>query len=311
MADAAPGAVPTADEDVPPEAAASAALAAAAEAEPEAEPAAEVVPAAAAARNVAPAEPEPEAELEPDPGAAGIPASRRGDLHYAPAGLESSKVSGARAVILAELLALGQELLANMPSYKLMAQDPAREHEARKTYLPGRKDVPVTCVRLRADGFTMEHVARFYGDFDNTLPVLVPEMALTPLCVDEGAATRWLRLKLPKPLTPRTTISSSYKIYNPDDGSFIWLVSSKGNEEIYKAEVAAGRIKKKDVQGIMHIDYNLFQPRPDGSMTCTKIICMDPGGSVPDAAKRQMAKRQVEGHQGLIDWVLTGKLPAS
>jgi len=43
-------------------------------------------------------------------------------------------------------------------------------------------------------------------------------------------------------------------------------------------------------------------------MTCTKITCMDPGGSVPDVAKRAAAKRQIEGHQGLIDWVLTGKL---
>jgi len=51
-------------------------------------------------------------------------------------------------------------------------------------------------------------------------------MALTPLSVDEGATTRWLRLKLPKPLSPRTTISSSYKVFNPEDGSFIWCASA-------------------------------------------------------------------------------------
>jgi|EP01043_Picozoa_sp_COSAG02_P043831 hypothetical protein len=139
---------------------------------------------------------------------------------------------------------------------------------------------------------------------------MVPEMVLTPLCVDGGASTRWMRMKPPKPLSPRTIVASSYKLFNPEDGSFIWLVSSRGNDAIYDAEVAAKRIKAKDVRATVHLDFNHFRPSEDGkSMICHKIMCMDVGGKVPDAAKKRLAKRQVEGHQGLIDWSLHGTIP--
>lgn len=117
-------------------------------------------------------------------------------------------------------------------------------------------------------------------------------------------------MKPPKPLSPRTIVASSYKLYNFEDGSFIWMVSSNGNDGIYAAEVAAKRIKAKDVRAAVHLDFNHFIPSEDGkSMVCHKIMCMDVGGNVPDGVKKRLAKRQVEGHQGLVDWCMHGKVP--
>jgi hypothetical protein len=267
------------------------------------------VGALAAAEPAAESEPEPEPESEPEPEPEPEPVAAAPAAITAPAGLESSVLTGQRVPVLEDLLAMGREFMRNFESYKVMAEDPARGHQARKCYFQDTQ-LPVTLVRLRADGFTLEHVAKFYGGFDTNLPIMVPEMTLTPLCVDEGAATRWFRMKPPKPLSPRTLVTSSYKVFNPEDGSFIWIVSSRGNDAIYDAEVGAKRIKAKDVRATVHIDFNHFLPSEDGkSMICHKIMCMDVGGNVPEIAKKKMAKRQVEGHQGLIDWCLLGKVP--
>ena len=131
MADAVEAGAP-AEEGVPPSAGATADAAGSAQLAPEAEPAAAAV--------VAP-----------------------------PAGLESTVLSGHRTAIFEELLATGKEFMSNFDSYKLLTEDPSRKLQARSCSF-GDTGLPVTLVRLRADGFTMDHV--------RVVPTPVPTAAL-------------------------------------------------------------------------------------------------------------------------------------
>ena len=92
------------------------------------------------------------AELAPEPEPA--PAAT---VAVPPAGLESTVLTGARTAIFEDLLATGREYMSKFDSYKLLTEDPSRELQARTCHFRDTA-LPVTLVRLRADGFTMEHV---------------------------------------------------------------------------------------------------------------------------------------------------------
>jgi hypothetical protein len=105
--------------------------------------------------------------------------------------------------------------------------------------------------------------------------------------------------------------SASYKAHDPADGSFVTIVSSRGNDALFAAEVESesGGIKRSDVKCTLHLDYSHFVPNCRGGITCTKVNCMDIGGSIPGFIKKKQVARSVEGHQPQVDYMMTGKLP--
>lgn len=52
---------------------------------------------------------------------------------------------------------MGREYMSKFDSYELLTEDPSRGLQARRCVFAGTA-LPVTLVRLRADGFTMDHV---------------------------------------------------------------------------------------------------------------------------------------------------------
>ena len=115
----------------------------------------------------------------------------------------------------------------------------------------------MTIVTLKAPGLTMEHVKKFYAEIaENQNKMSHGRLVLSPILrEEEGTTLRWARMKPPKPMSPRSFLSTGYDIENAD-GSFTKLLSTRGNEALYAADVAAKKIKKSDVPAFMHLDYS-------------------------------------------------------
>ncbi len=275
-------------------------------------------------------EPEPESDAQaPEP----APASPWQPL---------PELTGERAAQCEELETLAQKLLAGWDSYKRLEVDPKDAKKILKAYeknpsekpapLPPSHDarvasldstdekgkpvqLPVTLVRFNADGLTPAHIEGFFSDIDTNMPKMMgatddkpPMMVLTQLGdLDGGAVIRWVRVKPPKPMSPRSSVTATYRKILPD-GSLMQVTSTTATENILAQEVAEGRIKAKDVKAKTHLDYNLFTPY-DGGVTMLKVSCMDMGGNIPGAVKKKIAEKQLTGHWPMVEFMLTGKIP--
>ena len=307
--------------------AAPAAAAAAAEAagEPEAEPEAEpeTEPTETAPEPAAEPEPEPEPEILSPWGA--LP-----------------PITGARVAQCEELETLAASLLGQWDSCKKLEMDPkdakkllkAYEknpsekpaplpptHDARLASMPAVDEkgkpieLPVTMVRFDADGLTPEHIRSFFDNIKTNMPKMMgdepgkpPMMVLADLGEnDEGALLRWIRIKPPKPMSPRSSVTATFRKVTAD-GSMVMATTTKGNDALLQTEIDAGRIKGKDVKAKTHLDYNLFTPY-EGGVTMLKVTCMDMGGNIPGAIKKKIAEKQLAGHWPMVEFMLTGKTP--
>jgi hypothetical protein len=290
----------------------------------------------AAAPAAAPAAEQPESEPEPEPDAPAPAPAPASPWQPLPA------LTGERVAQCEELEALAQKLLADWDSYKRLEVDPKEAKKILKAYeknpsekpapLPQSHDarvasldstdekgkpvqLPVTLVRFNADGLTPAHLDSFFANIDINMPKMMgatddkpPMMVLTQLGeVDDGALLRWVRVKPPKPMSPRSSVTATYRKILPD-GSQMHVTSTKATEEILAREVAEGRIKAKDVRAKTHLDYNLFTPY-DGGVTMLKVSCMDLGGNIPGAVKKKIAEKQLAGHWPMVEFMLTGKVP--
>lgn len=278
-----------------------------------------------------PADPAPQAAAEPEP-EPGL------DSPWRPV----PALTGDRLAQCNELEALAQRFLDGWESYKPLTVDPKDAKKILKAYeknpsekpapLPPTHDarvtslectdhkgkpleVPVTLVRFDAEGLTPGHIEEFFGDVETNMPKMMgtaddkpPMMVLTQLGdIDNGAIIRWIRVKPPKPMSPRSSVTATYRKILPD-GSMMMVTSTKATEDILSQEVTAGRIKAKDVKAKTHLDYNLFTPY-DGGVRMLKVTCQDLGGNIPGAVKKKIAEKQLAGHWPLVEFMLTGKIP--
>lgn len=229
------------------------------------------------------AEPEPAAEPEPEPAAAA-------SVWSALNALDGAELTGGRATLCAELEAMAADYLAKWDTWDLLAETPKDaekklkdftkkptikpaplppSHEARKTMLASTNEkgkpieVPLTMVKLFAEGLTPQHLIDFLNNIQENMPKMMgtepgktPMMIMTDLARVEGAEMKWVRVKPPKPMSPRSSITAQYAKVLPD-GSLLMIASTKGNEELLAKAIADGMIKDKDVKAITHIDYNL------------------------------------------------------
>ena len=106
-------------------------------------------------------------------------------------------------------------------------------------------------------------------------------MTSTKVGEDDGHAVYHIVAALSWPLSNRSNINIEYKIEN--DGSFIYLQSSKGNEALVAANKAA---IGKNVVATTIIAYLKFTPY-EGGFDITSVDCSDPAGSIPDALKNK------------------------
>lgn len=287
-------------------------------------------------------EPDPEPEPEPAAAAADEPASEPEVAPVDSLWQPLPAPTGGRAAQCEELEALAQQLLAGWDSYRRLEVDPKDAKKVLKAYeknpsekpapLPPSHDarvasldstdekgkpvqLPVTLVRFNADGLTPAHIESFFGDIEANMPKMMggseskqPMMVLKQLGeIDDGAIIRWVRIKPPKPMSPRSSVSATYRKVLAD-GSMMMVTSTRATQDLLDKEIAEGRIKEKDVKAKTHLDYNLFTPY-EGGMKMLKVSCMDMGGNIPGAVKKKIAEKQLAGHWPLVEFMLTGKVP--
>ena len=79
-------------------------------------------------------------------------------------------------------------------------------------------EIPMVMVRFRAEGFTVDHINKFFEDPDgNTSKMMGFEpgkemVKVKQLDGEEGAEIKWVRLKLPVPgLSPRSQVRDLYR----------------------------------------------------------------------------------------------------
>jgi hypothetical protein len=82
-----------------------------------------------------------------------------------------------------------------------------RNLTAHQAVLPGTQ-LPCSVVTLDAPGLTMEHIFAYYDNVEeNQMAMSHNRLTLAHISEDSGAILRRVRMKLPRPLSPRSMIT--------------------------------------------------------------------------------------------------------
>lgn len=113
------------------------------------------------------------------------------------------------------------------------------------------------------------------------------------------------QIKMPFMMTNRSVVTLYYTIEEAD-GSLVFISSSRGTES-----VAAGltAVIDKNVLGNNVVNYTKLTPTETGC-DWVSVQCMDIGGSIPAALKRQGASKMQSVAMRMIHLIKTGDLPA-
>ena len=209
--------------------------------------------------------------------------------------------STSRATIQAELLALAERHIAAFDGYKVVVDDAAKGHFARYTTEGTNR---LTVAKYRAAGLTLDGIKGFYSKICENQKKMNKQITSTKVGEDGGHNIYHTLASLPWPLSNRSTINAEYII--EQDGGFIYLVSSKGNEALIAANAA---IIGKNVVATTIISFAKFTPY-EGGFDITTVVCSDPAGSIPDALKNKQASRAAQQPVNLVNFILTGATPS-
>ena len=111
-------------------------------------------------------------------------------------------------------------------------------------------------------------------------------------------------MQMPVMISNRSIVTCFYDA-EKEDGTKIKMHSSRGNDEIARANAAK---IGKDVIGNMGITYMSWKPY-EGGIELQNLVEMDPAGSIPGFIKTKMAKRMANGLLVLVDYLQTGNKP--
>ena len=115
-----------------------------------------------------------------------------------------------------------------------------------------------------------------------------------------------MRTLMPALISNRFMISCLYHVER-DNGDFISIQSSRGNEHYYQKYRA--QIGKDEVANHV-ISMTKMSPNPeDGSALLSQVICVDPRGAIPDFVKKAVAKAQAMNAYNLIEYLKHGTIP--
>lgn len=145
---------------------------------------------------------------------------------------------------------------------------------------------------------------RAYLDLSSKSP-RCPQITRLP-DVQGATAMRHLELTAPWPLTNRSIIAAYYYITG-EDGSFTFLASSRGNEEIVEA--------KKDIIGEnvlanMVVNYHRFEKGADAehSVKITSVLAFDPKGTMSIMLRRKLAGKQIHQSRHIANFLRDGTI---
>ena len=112
------------------------------------------------------------------------------------------------------------------------------------------------------------------------------------------------KIKMPMIMTNRV-IPNLYYLLERRNGSLEFISSSQGSEAVVAAQA---KEIKKDVVGHNIVNYMSIKP-VEGGCEVWAVLCIDIGGSMPDALKRQGAEQQIEGIERNIYTIRHGGPP--
>ena len=114
-----------------------------------------------------------------------------------------------------------------------------------------------------------------------------------------------MRTLMPWPISNRIMYTCLYH-YECENGDFITCQSSRGNDfyyEKYRDQLG------KDVVANHVISMTKMRDNEDGSADLAQVICVDPRGTIPDLAKKIVAKGQAMNAYHLIEYLKHGTIP--
>ena len=144
----------------------------------------------------------------------------------------------------------------------------------------------LTVSKATVPGLTLENHATFRANLPDQLSKMDPKLSISECPDFEGHKCLIQHISMPMFMTNRSIVQIYYMIEN-EDGSLVYLVSSRGTDEVVAAQTG---IIKKDVVGNNIINYMKLTPTEDGC-EWVSVQCLDVAGSLPTALKKLGAKR--------------------
>ena len=124
-------------------------------------------------------------------------------------------------------------------------------------------------------------------------------------CPDQDGCEAYLmQIKMPMFMTNRV-FPNLYYVVERRNGTLEYIMSSQGSEELQQQQ--AKKIGK-DVVANSIISYFEIKPTDDGC-DVRSVVCLDIGGSIPDALKRQGVSESIDGLEKSHYIVRHGKVP--
>ena len=178
---------------------------------------------------------------------------------------------------------------ARVADIPVTLEDAARGFVSRQEFT---SENPLTLNLTNGVDTTMEQVKAFFAQYAEQAPIGEDNLTVTKLEEDGDVQIAHHHMKTPFPMSNRSMIVGYYK-KDHDDGSFSFMVSSRGNEEMCEKYQS---IIGKDVVGVLENIIH-FTPGDEGKVTIKQCIIVDAGGSIPDMLKKKMLTR----NQAVVD----------
>ena len=133
------------------------------------------------------------------------------------------------------------------------------------------------------------------------IPMMDSKLTVTDCPDFDGQRCLIQHIKMPIMMSNRS-IPQLYYLVENEDGSIIFIASSRNTEEVVAAQ--ANKIKK-DVVANNIINFTKLTPTADGC-EWVSVQALDIAGSIPEALKRQGAERQAKNAMLMIQLIKTG-----
>merc|ERR1712110_508043 len=203
-----------------------------------------------------------------------------------------------------ELIGLAEGIFENhWDSAEVKINDQAKQYVAKQ--FTDTDGIPTVLIKWHCVGLTAEQWARWEADPTEVAAAVNPKMSRTVLPDDDGHQARILKMKMPWPISDRSTVTVIAK-HEKADGTKVLVHSSKGNDHICEAN--AKTIGKDVISNNMvtYMEYKAFE----GGFDLRQVVKVDAAGSIPGWIKSKAASRMCSGPMIIVDYLQNGTVPA-
>ena len=162
---------------------------------------------------------------------------------------------------------------------------------------------PIAVTKAKVPGLTKEKIQEFRANFVANISKFNKDVTFTDIGEVDGAPVRLQKIKMPMMISNRAMINVYHFVEN-EDGSFINVNTSQGNEDLYetyKKEVG------KDVVALNRFNFQKFIPM-EGGIEVHFVSCTDPQGSIPAMLKAKGSTRIMKMSERLVHYWMTGQV---